>query len=144
MSAKHFELTAESKVDSFGRTLFRVKLTIDCKWGKAGDLGGWVQKKENIQDSAWVSGKAWVYGDAWIYEDSWNTSPLQIQGSRHFITECKKGLLQIGCKCYTFEEWERYFEAIGKAEGYSDDQIKEYKSYIDLAINFSKLKISQK
>lgn len=86
--AKHFELTSESKVDSFGRTLFRVKLTIDCKWGKAGDLGGWVQKDENIQDSAWVSdnaqvsgnahvydnahvsGNAWVSGDAWVYDNA--------------------------------------------------------------------------
>ena len=65
-TSKHFELTAESKVDSFGRTLFRVKLTIDCKWGKAGDLGGLVQKDENIQDSAWVSGNAQVSGDAWV------------------------------------------------------------------------------
>ena len=83
MSAKYFELTSESKVDSFGRTLFRVKLTTDCKWGKAGDLGGWVQKDENIHDSAWVSddaqvagdarvyGNAWVSGNAWIYGDAW-------------------------------------------------------------------------
>ena len=60
MSAKHFELTTESKVDSFGRTLFRVKLTINCKWGKAGDLGGWVEKESNIRGNAWVSGKAQV------------------------------------------------------------------------------------
>ena len=70
MSAKHFELTTESKVDSFGRTLFRVKLTIDCKWGKAGDLGGWVQKDENIQDNAWVSDNAQVSGNAWVYGDA--------------------------------------------------------------------------
>ena len=49
----------------------------------------------------------------------------------------QKGFLQIGCKCYTFKEWERHFEAIGKTEGYSEDQIKEYKSYIDLAIQLS-------
>ena len=155
---KHFELTSESKVDSFGGTLFRVRLTIDCKWGKAGDLGGWVQKDENIQGFAWVSdnaqvygnaqvsGNAWIYGDAQIsgnaqvYGGAWGTSPLQIQGSRHTLTECKKGFLQIGCKCYTFEEWELHFEAIGKAEGYSEDQIQEYKSYIDLAVNLRSLR----
>ena len=49
MSAKHFELTTESKVNFSGITLFRVKLTTDCKWGKAGDLGGWVEKESNIR-----------------------------------------------------------------------------------------------
>ena len=143
---KHFELTSESKVDSFGGTLFRVKLTIDCKWGKAGDLGGWVQKDENIQGFAWVSGNSQISGDAqisgnaWVYGDAWGTSPLQIQGSRHTLTECKKGFLQIGCKCYTFEEWELHFEAIGKAEGYSEKQIQEYKLYIDLAVNLRSLR----
>ena len=132
MSAKHFELTSESKVDSFGRTLFRVKLTINCQWGKAGDLGGWVEKESNIRGNAWVSGDAQVSGDAW------DTSPLQIQGSRHFITECKKGFLQIGCKCYTFKEWERHFEVIGRAENYSEKESREYKLYIDLAIQLSK------
>ncbi|HPQ79708.1 MAG TPA: polymer-forming cytoskeletal protein, partial [Candidatus Dojkabacteria bacterium] len=67
---KHFELTSESKVDSFGGTLFRVKLTIDCKWGKAGDLGGWVQEDENIQGFAWVSDNAWVSGNAQVYGDA--------------------------------------------------------------------------
>ena len=137
---KHFELTSESKVDSFGGALFRVKLTIDCKWGKAGALGGWVQKDENIQGFAWVSGDAQVYGNAQVYGDAWRTSPLQIQGSRHALTECKKGFLQIGCKCYTFEEWELHFEAIGKAEGYSENQIQEYKLYIDLAVNLRALR----
>ena len=191
---KHFELTSESKVDSFGGALFRVKLTIDCKWGKAGDLGGWVQKDENIQGFAWISGdaqvsgnaqisdNAWisgdaqvsgnaqisdnarvygesqvygnsrvygdaqisggarVYGESQVHGDAWGTSPLQIQGSRHTLTECKKGFLQIGCKCYTFKEWELHFEAIGKAEGYSENQIQEYKLYIDLAVNLRSLR----
>ena len=33
---KHFKLTTETKVGLFGVTLFRVELTMDCKWGKIG------------------------------------------------------------------------------------------------------------
>jgi hypothetical protein len=36
---KYFKVTTESKVNAFGVTLFRLELTIDCKWGKAGDKG---------------------------------------------------------------------------------------------------------
>lgn len=36
---KHFKLTTESIVNAFGVKLFRVELTIDCKWGKAGEKG---------------------------------------------------------------------------------------------------------
>ena len=81
MKTKHFELTSESKVDSFGRTLFRVKLTSDCKWGKAGDLGGWVQKDENIQDSAWVSDNAQVSGNAVVSDNAVVSGNAQVSGN---------------------------------------------------------------
>ena len=55
---KYFKLTTESKVNMFGITLFRIELTIDCKWGKAGDKGGW------IESEFLKSGNARVCGDA--------------------------------------------------------------------------------
>jgi len=45
---KHFKLTTESKVNVFGITLFRIELTLNCKWGSKGEKGGWVEKEENI------------------------------------------------------------------------------------------------
>ena len=77
MSAKHFELTASSKVNFSGITLFRVKLTAECKWGHPGDLGGWVENPNNIRGNAWVfddaqvSGNAQVYGNAVISGNAW-------------------------------------------------------------------------
>jgi len=62
---KHFKLTAETKI-YIGITLFRVELISDCKWGKKGDLGGWVEKEENISGNAWVSDDARVSGNARI------------------------------------------------------------------------------
>ena len=49
---EHFKLTSETKVNSFGVTLFRIELIINCKWGKIGEKGGWIEKKENISGNA--------------------------------------------------------------------------------------------
>ena len=64
---KHFKLTSETKVTNSGVTLYRIELVIDCKWGKSGDKGGFIQKEENISGNAWVSGDARVYGDALVF-----------------------------------------------------------------------------
>ena len=65
---KKFELTAESKINWFGRTLYRIKACIDFTTTsgdevKAGELGGYVEKEQNLSHD----GKAWVYGDAKVY-----------------------------------------------------------------------------
>ena len=165
----HFKLSTNSKVNVFGVKLFQIELTIDCQWGSKGDLGGWIEKESNLQENAWVYGNAqlygnawvygnaqvygnawvygnaqvygdaWVYGNAQVYGDAWEQTPLQIQGTKHFITECKKGYLQIGCMSFTFEYWKNNFESIGKSAKYTEKQIKEYGLYIELAINLSKI-----
>ena len=128
---KHFKLTNETTTNIFGVTLYRIELTIDCKWGKVGDKGGFVEKESNLDD-AWVSGNARVYGDAW------GKSPLQIQGTRHFFTVSSKTHISIGCHSKTFKEWEDTFESVGKAEGYTPEEIAEYGLYIQLAIKLYK------
>ena len=141
MKTKHFELIEESKVNDEGITLFRIKLTIDCKWGRKGTLGGWIESEKNIYGDAWVSGNAQVYGDALISGDAkYEKNPLQIQGSRHFFNENGVGIIQIGCKRYSFSEWLEKFEEIGMYQRYTEMEIKEYKMYIDLAIGLSKLR----
>ena len=142
---KHFKLTEETKVNLFGVTLFKIELTIDCKWGNVGEKGGWVEKESNVSGDAWVSGDAevsgnakvsgdaWVSGDAKVYGDAWEVSPLQIQGTKHFVNICAKGKLQIGCKSFEISFWLEKFKEIGKSEGYTDAQIDEYGMYIELA-----------
>ena len=142
---KHFKLTAEKIVNAFGVNLFRIELTIDCKWGKAGDKGGFIEKEENISGDAWVYGNAWVYGDAqvygnarvygyaWVYGDAWEKSPLQIQGTRHFICMPKVGFLKIGCIELSINDWGDRFKDIGNENGYTESEIKEYGLYIELA-----------
>ena len=65
---KKFELTAESKIFA-GKKLFRIKALISFGNVREGELGGFVEKEENLSNdgNAWVSGDAWVSGNAWVY-----------------------------------------------------------------------------
>ena len=65
---KKFELTDKFVFNTFGIKLFQIKCTKSFKYAKEGDLGGYVEKDENLdqESDAWVSGNAQVSGDAWV------------------------------------------------------------------------------
>jgi hypothetical protein len=106
--------------------------------------GGWVANTAVVADSVYVGPNARVYGDAQVYGyaqvygNAWETSPLCIQGTKHAITNSSYGHLTIGCKTLTFAEWEKQYEDIGKKNGYTPEQIKEYGAHIKLAIAVGK------
>jgi hypothetical protein len=41
-------------------------------------------------------------------------------------------MVGIGCEVHTISEWMKEFRDIGNRNGYSPDQIAEYKRYLDL------------
>ena len=57
---------------------------------------------------------------------------LFISASQHSVSYWGYDAIQIGCKKYTISEWQKHSREIGKAEGYSEEQIDEYGFYIDL------------
>lgn len=60
---KKYEFTGETKrVKLWNRTatLHRIKATVEFGFVKVGELGGWIEKEENLSHE----GKAWVCGDA--------------------------------------------------------------------------------
>ena len=60
---KKYEFTGETKrVELWNRTatLHRIKATVEFGFVKVGELGGWIEKEENLSHE----GKAWVCGDA--------------------------------------------------------------------------------
>ena len=63
---KKYELTAETKVNFLGKTLFRIKALVSFGNVEAGELGGYIEKEENLSHygNAWVSGNARVSGNA--------------------------------------------------------------------------------
>ena len=66
---KKFEFTGETKTISlFFRTatLHRIRAVAEFGLVKIGDLGGWIEKEENLSHE----GKAWVWGDAKVWGDA--------------------------------------------------------------------------
>jgi hypothetical protein len=63
---------------------------------------------------------------------------LFINASRHTVSYWGEDVIQIGCKRYSISEWQKHFQKIGEAEGYSPEQMEEYKGYIDLIATMHK------
>lgn len=68
---KKYEMTANTKIIN-GRKLFQIKAVVDFSNVKAGDLGGYIEKEENLSqyDNAWVYGYACVFDDARVCRDA--------------------------------------------------------------------------
>lgn len=75
---KKFKFTGETMTTFLGKTLHRIRAIADIIDAvgdvivKAGQLGGWIEKEENLsQDgNAWVYGNASVYGNALVCDDA--------------------------------------------------------------------------
>ena len=73
---KKFELTTDTKM-RFGKKLFRIKALISFGNVRAGDVGGYIEKEENLSQY----GNAWVYGDARVYGDAWVSGDARVYGN---------------------------------------------------------------
>ena len=68
---KKYELTNET-IEFGGKILHRIKALKDFNDVKKGDLGGYIEKEENLshEGNAWVSDNAWVCGNAWVSDNA--------------------------------------------------------------------------
>ena len=66
---KKYELSNKT-IEFNGVTLHRIKALKDFSDVKAGDLGGWVEKEDNLSQigDAWIGGDAVVYENAKVYD----------------------------------------------------------------------------
>ena len=107
---KKFELTSETKINIFGKKLFRIKALISFWNVEAGETGGWVEKEGNVNQSgnAWVFGDAEVFGNARVFGDaevSGNADYTTIHGfGTQFRTttffRCKDKKVRVACGCF--------------------------------------------
>ena len=72
---KKYEFTGETKrVELWNRTatLHRIKATVEFGFVKVGELGGWIEKEENLshEGKAWVCDDAKVWGNAEVCGDA--------------------------------------------------------------------------
>ncbi len=101
---KKFELTSEFITNIFGTKLFRIKALIEFGNVKAGELGGFVEKEENLsQDgNARVCGNACVCGNARVYGDA-GYATVHGFGSEYRTTtffKTKAGDIGVKCGCF--------------------------------------------
>lgn len=106
---KHFKLRKDLCVNHFGRTLYRIECIREfCKKDvKAGDLGGFVEKEENLSEDAWVYGDARVYGDAQVCGDVITTpyDIYNITSNGQYNITITPNYIKIGCQCHKKAEW---------------------------------------
>lgn len=67
---RYFKLTEETIVNEAGRKLHQIECTRDFKYAHAGELGGFIEKEENLGGEAWVDEEAQVWGEAKVVSGS--------------------------------------------------------------------------
>ena len=97
--AKKFELTAEFVTNIFGKKLFRIKALMAFGDVKEGELGGYLEKEENLDHD----GNAWVYGNARV---SGNEDYATVKGFGHesratTFFRLKSGEIGVRCGCFS-------------------------------------------
>ena len=155
---KKFELTDKFVFNTFGIKLFQIKCTKSFKYAKEGDLGGYVEKDENLdqESDAWVSGNAWVYGNAQVSGNAWVSGNARVSGdawvsgnadiendNNHCGFDCfgscnrhthayltKDNKVEITCGCFrgSIEEFEKKVEGTHSGTIYE----KQYKAIINV------------
>ena len=56
---------------------------------------------------------------------------IRISGTRHEVLSTTKGIW-VGCMTFDFKTWKDEFKQAGMDNNYTQDQIKEYKEYLEL------------
>lgn len=63
---KKYEILKDRAITMNGSTIYRIKALKDFGDVKAGDMGGFVEKEENLSHE----GPCWIYGDAMVYHNA--------------------------------------------------------------------------
>lgn len=73
---KKYEMTSNTKEFS-GHKLFQIKALVNFNDVKAGNLGGYIEKEENLSQD----GNAWVYNNALVYDNAKVFGDAQVRGN---------------------------------------------------------------
>ena len=142
---KKFELTSEF-VTFLGKTLFRIKALVSFGDVAEGELGGFIERENNLDQSgdAWVYGDARVFGNAWVCGDARVFGDAWVQNCRDYsATSCfgsenrtttffrtKDGGISVRCGCF-YGTMSEFREKVKERHG--DSRLaKEYLMLADL------------
>ena len=98
--------------------------------GEGASIGAWASIGEGASIGAGASIPSKI---------KWDFSPLAVQGTRHIVTNCAPGQINIGCKFFTFKEFQestpKERTAYQLAEGYTPKQCAEYIRIVEFVIS---------
>ena len=119
---KKYEFTGETKqVGFFGNiTLKRIRATMEFGIIKIGDLGGWIEKEENLshKGDAWVWGNAKVCGNAEVFSISHVLVVGPIGSRNDFTTFFRDKDSEITVKCGCFlGKIDKFLEKVCETHG---------------------------
>ena len=83
MDKKRYKLREDLSIEFNGIKLFRIEAVedIDNFGVKKGDIGGYIEKEDNLSENAWVSDSAWVYGNAMVYGSALVSGSAEVYGA---------------------------------------------------------------
>lgn len=120
---KKFEFTGETKTISLLfriATLHRIRAVAEFGLVKVGDLGGWIEKEENLSHDgkAWVCGDAEVWGNAEVFSAS-HVLVIGAIGSRDDFTTFfrdKDNEITVKCGCF-LGKIDKFLEKVTQTHG---------------------------
>ena len=125
---KKYEFTEETK-EITGRTLHRIRALISFDDVAEGDLGGFIEKEENLSHD----GDACVCGNAWVCDNADYINMKGLGSVNRTTTICKDSVLGISVKCGCFFGSLKDFEEKVKETHGSNKYAREYGVLIELA-----------
>lgn len=68
-----YKLLTEDTITVGDRCLYRIQALHDFGIVKEGELGGYIEKEENLshEGNCWVFKNAWIFGNAQVFDDAW-------------------------------------------------------------------------
>ena len=135
---KKFEFTGETKTISlFFRTatLHRIRAVAEFGLVKVGDLGGWIEKEENLshEGKAWIWGNAKVCGDAKVFSAR-HVLVIGAIGSRDDFTTFyrdKDNEITVKCGCF-LGKIDKFLEKVTQTHGDSNYAL-VYRAAVEVA-----------
>lgn len=144
---KKYELTGEVKV-KFGVTFKRIRALIDFGNVKKGELGGFIEKEENLshENNAWVYGNAEVSGDAEVSGNAKIYGNAEIYGNADYVLigrigsrfgfttffRNKNNEIYVSCGCF-LGTLAKFRKKVKETHGTDTKYAKVYQAAADLA-----------
>ena len=80
-----YEMLYTDSIRISGRTLYRIRALKDFGGVKAGDIGGYIEKEENLSQK----GICWIYDNAKVYDSAWICDNAKVYGNAEIYGNAK-------------------------------------------------------